>query len=40
MGVPPQKVFQARGWKIKNDLRGIKQILYDMGPQTEARWPF
>ena len=40
MGVSLQKVFQAKGWKIKNDLSDIKQILYDMGPKTEAKWPF
>ena len=25
--------------KKKNDLRTIKQILYDMGPLTLVRWP-
>ena len=23
----------------KNDLHAMKRILYDMGPQVEARWP-
>ena len=34
-----QASLTLSGEKTKNDIRAMKQILYDMGPLTLVRWP-